>query len=714
MGNKNNRSIFEVDIFRLKKKHKRTLMIVAIVGILLEIVWLQELATSKNEARLNETKAYGQVVATSIQLLLDKCISGSETMNDMYLHNSGDFALDFMQLGSHLVESNSVIESTYFAPNAVIQYAYPAHHAESTIGFEMLKDPEQAEYAQKAIDMQAITVAGPHKLVEGGVGFIIRNPIFVDGEFKAFSIIILDWDRFVKQIVDNLADDGKNYHFAVWKANDEHAVTDKNGFIISSCDHAISKDINVPIPVANDMWYLAVEPTGSLGRWSDMKSEIITSSLLLIIILVAVYMRLLSSEKIVRSMEYDKLTGLYTKQAFYTYAKELMNRYPGEEFDIVVADIENFKMINGMYGEETADAALKFVGELLSQRIGSGITCRFSGDQFVHLGRAGAEGNATWVGELAKVNKKSGPIPDMKVKYGIYQKVDKSLPISIICDRALVALRSIKQNYERDYAFYDGPISRHELQTRIFETSFNESIEKREFKIWFQPKFNAKTEELVGAEALVRWIREDGTMISPGAFIPVFERDGLIAELDEYIFRRVCEHIKEWQKLGYHIVPISVNLSRASLVRDDVVERYRKIAEGYDIPVEWVPIEITESAEYSSNNITDLANGLKSDGFALYMDDFGSGFSSLASLNTLPFDVVKLDKSLIDYIGDQGGREIIRHTIELAHFKGMEVVAEGVETIDQLEELRKLDCDTIQGYYFSKPKPCEEFEKYIQ
>ena len=218
---------------------------------------------------------------------------------------------------------------------------------------------------------------------------------------------------------------------------------------------------------------------------------------------------------------------------------------------------------------------------------------------------------------------------------------------------------------------------------------------------------------MVGAEALVRWKMDDGSFISPGEFIPIFERDGLIVQLDEYVFREVCEQMSRWRESGVTLFPVSVNLSRASLHEEGTVEKYTRIIEEYDIPKEYVPLEITESATIYSREIEGLMDNLKRKGFALHMDDFGSGVSSLASINILPFDVVKLDKGLIDLIGDRSGDELVRHTIELSHFNEMTVVAEGVETENQLELLKKLNCDTIQGYFFSPPVPSDKALEYV-
>ena len=221
------------------------------------------------------------------------------------------------------------------------------------------------------------------------------------------------------------------------------------------------------------------------------------------------------------------------------------------------------------------------------------------------------------------------------------------------------------------------------------------------------------TENIVGAEALVRWQKPDGTLISPGAFIPLFESDGLVVHLDEYVFENVCQFQKERMENKLPMVPISVNLSRASIHFNDVVEHYVDIVNQKQIPFECVPIELTESATLYSEKILEITDQLVKAGFKLHMDDFGSGYSSLVTLNMKCFDTLKIDKSLIDYIGDSNGERLLVHTIALAKELGICVTAEGVESQEQVEFLKNIDCDSIQGFYYSKPLPLTEYEMLL-
>lgn len=255
-------------------------------------------------------------------------------------------------------------------------------------------------------------------------------------------------------------------------------------------------------------------------------------------------------------------------------------------------------------------------------------------------------------------------------------------------------------------------ISQNQRVSRIYEERFADALKNKEFVVWYQPKYDAITEMVVGAEALIRWHTPNG-MIPPGDFLDVYEEDGLIRTLDEYVFREVCALQKRRMEKKLPPIPISVNISRKTLFAPDIVDIYKGIADSYGIETKYIPIEITESLALANKKIKPIADKFISAGFELQMDDFGSGESALNGLNMMHFSVVKLDKSLIDFIGQKNGDLILNYAMALGKELGVQLVAEGVENINQLAFLRKNNCDIIQGYYFSKPLPVDEFEAKI-
>lgn len=413
------------------------------------------------------------------------------------------------------------------------------------------------------------------------------------------------------------------------------------------------------------------------------------------------------------AVEHDELTGIYTRQAFFYHAKTLLKAKAEERFHLIVADIRDFKLINSSYGDKIGDEVLCYLAKTYTKMFRDGLVSRYGSDQFVCMTYGDWDLSLETMKKLTEEIAENAPIPNLMIKYGVYEDVDTSLPISVICDRGFMAIRSIRDNYEHSIAYYTEEMNQKQMQDRALENRFESAISNKEFVAYFQPKYDVKIEKIVGAESLVRWINSDGSMVMPGDFIPLYERDGLIVRLDEYIFRHVFEFQRELMEKGQELLPISVNLSRASIHYIGVVDRYVEIVKETGIPFSCVPIELTETATLNNVKIRDFTERLVNAGFALHMDDFGSGYSSLITLSELPFNTLKIDKSLIDCIGQQKGRMVVQQVIILAHGLGMNVIAEGVETAEQVELLREMECDDIQGFYYSRPLPREEFIKKL-
>lgn len=686
-----------------------------LVCVFIESAFITNLHRERLENQIDEATRYGQSVATSLILSLDQAISTSTVLKDLYVEYGDTYIKTFNKTCRRFYDDNPSIGSLYIAPNGIVAAAFPEKIKASTIGFNMLEDEQQKQRAQLAIDTKKITVAGPLNLIEGGTGIIIRNPYFENDEFKFFAVVAIDWEQYVYQALRGLNHKKSGYHIAVWKDDNTNTVTDKFGCIISDLNKEITdKDIiDIEIRIPNDKWHLTVEPEKGWITMADFIPIMILCSIIVILVMGLLVFRQLESNKKLYEYEHDVLTGLLTRSAFYRRVRKMFREYPNENFDIMVSDIENFKLLNSVYGTKKCDELLCYFASEFQKINLNSTFARYGGDHYVNIFKSSENIGSEAFLEKVKVIIENAPIPNTVVKFGYYGKVDKSITPNLLCDRALLAAKSILHNYENTIANYEGPISHRHLQEQMLEASFEDAIKNGDFKVWFQPKFDAKTEKLVGAEALVRWINKAGKVVSPADFIYVFEDDGLIVRLDEFVFRNVCQTIKTYTDNGYPPIPVSVNLSRASLHHSGVIQHYKDIVEEIGIPIDAISLEITETSAFKNNQIQNLAIELKNAGFRIDMDDFGTGSSSLASLNLIPFDVIKLDKSLVDFIGTPDGEELLKHSIELAHFKNIHVIAEGVEHKEQLEFLRKLNCDTIQGYYYSPPLPIEECINYI-
>lgn len=303
-------------------------------------------------------------------------------------------------------------------------------------------------------------------------------------------------------------------------------------------------------------------------------------------------------------------------------------------------------------------------------------------------------------------------VPNLRVRCGVYiSRYFTNETIDDCCNCAGQA-REVARKKNRMYWVYSEEDNTQMLTERQLAGFFNEAIEKNEFEVWYQPKYSVSTGKIVGAEALVRWRRE-GQLISPGKFIPLFESNGMIAQLDEYMFRSVCRRQKLRHAAGKRVVPVSVNLSRATMYNENITDKYMGILRIYGVDVNHVQIEITESAVIGKDDLTVLLKKFRGMGEHILLDDFGTGYSSLAMLGTKCFDTLKIDKSLIDNIESDNGRTLVDSIVHMAHKLDMSVTAEGVERVEQYEELRSLDCDAIQGFYFSRPLPQTEFEALL-
>ena len=385
---------------------------------------------------------------------------------------------------------------------------------------------------------------------------------------------------------------------------------------------------------------------------------------------------------------------------------------------LIAMDVTDFKLINSTCGVKKGDEVLRVIWEIFETETGENeLAAHVNADRFILFWMDENQENIKQRLEYVIRKIEEIPerleIPNLFPVFGIFHTIVLD-EIEPLYGNAVLAKHQIKGRRDRHYMFYDELNHESIQENRELEEHFEKAIENEEFEIWYQPKYSAHSRKLVGAEALVRWRRADGTLIPPLKFIPLFERNGNIIRLDEYVFRAVCRQQKEWQKQGQKMLPVSVNISRVSLYYSSVVEKYESIIRSFDLDSKYIQLEITESATIDNNEIFNLLEQFHTAGFKILLDDFGSGYSSLAALNRMHFDTIKLDKSLVDYIGDDNGEKLLNSITKLAQSFGMEITAEGVETVEQLMFLCNLDCDDIQGYYFSRPLPVKEYEECLK
>lgn len=408
----------------------------------------------------------------------------------------------------------------------------------------------------------------------------------------------------------------------------------------------------------------------------------------------------------------DQVTGGNNYNYFKRKIREISK--PGY---FVSMDIHQFKTINQICGVQTGDVVLRGIWETLLKFLKKDdVAARVNADHFIIYAPQStkeevSKGIESLSDGLVQLSKKMR-CPRLNSYFGI-AKWEPSKAIEEVYSYTTIAKHNVKSDKNKNYQFYSEEEGQRVIETKNMEDSFSDAIMNDNFKVWYQPKINPVNGKIVGAEALVRWQLDNGDIVPPGKFIPVFEKDGLIRILDEYIFGSVCRFIKNRLALNKIVTPVSVNLSRASICYEGVVEQYAKIVEEMGIDPKYVPIEITESAAASNDAIQEISNDFNKKGFVLCMDDFGTGYSSIALLNLLPFDNIKLDKTLIDGIGDVNGLKLIKHIIALSKDLGLTITAEGVESKEQKDSLVQLKCDNIQGFFYKPPLPEAEFVKLL-
>ena len=422
----------------------------------------------------------------------------------------------------------------------------------------------------------------------------------------------------------------------------------------------------------------------------------------------------------IEQTERDPLTKLYNIDYFDRYVNMYDRHYEDMKMDAIVVDINRFHMVNERYGKQFGDLILQKLGiriRNLARRIG-GVGGRRGSDTFL-LYCPHREDYEECLDELSdNLVDNDDSNSRVNLRMGIYVDADKDLDIARRFDRAKEAADSIKNTLQR-IGFYDKELHESDLYKEKLLEDFRSSIENNDFLVFFQPKFDIRPEKpiLASAEALVRWKHPELGMISPGVFIPLLEDSGRIYELDIYVWTKVAERISIWKKEHNFSVPVSVNVSRIDMLMPNLKDIFTGILEKYDLTPDDIILEITESAYTGdSEQVISTAKELRGMGmgFRIEMDDFGTGYSSLGMLSKLPIDALKLDMTFVrSAFGESKDVRMIELIIDIADYLHVPVVAEGVETVEQMITLKALGCDLVQGYYFSKPVPPEEFDHFL-
>ncbi len=436
---------------------------------------------------------------------------------------------------------------------------------------------------------------------------------------------------------------------------------------------------------------------------------------LLFLLIIGIQRR--SNYKIIKMLYLDPVTGGDNWYRFRITANKILSskQLDKRKFAMINFDITRFKVINDIYGYQKGDEVLKEIYLVVRRwsRLGEPLT-RYAADQFyIFMSFQEEEEITQRINELNARLHQLHYIAAARITYGVYMITEESDSVDRMGQFASIAKNNCKHSTEGLISFFDDSARDKLLYEENIEKTMNDALLNHEFEVYLQPKYTAVGERISGAEALVRWFNKDGDMISPGFFIPVFEKNGFIKKLDYYMLKKVCSLIREWLDQGYEPIPISVNISRLHFANPQLAQIICGIVDDYRIPHNLIELELTESAFLQNKQtLIETVILLRNYGFLVSMDDFGAGYSSLNSLKDLPLDVVKLDGELFRMTSEvERGLTVIRNTITMAKDLHMKVVAECIETREQVEYLCAVGCDMIQGYYFAKPMPAKQFEE---
>lgn len=425
-------------------------------------------------------------------------------------------------------------------------------------------------------------------------------------------------------------------------------------------------------------------------------------------------------EDITEFSEKDVLTGGYNRRGFIRITERLLNEVPDRtKYAVLFFNVKNFKAVNELFGVESGDVVLQNIFRTLTHsKLSPVITARVESDHFVCL----VENKNLDFEELTSVcdNKfvKDGKCMNLIIRCGIFYVEEKPMKISGMIDRAKLAKRYITDEYEQPYMVYDHSMQVAYIDKAKLAGELQEGIAKEQFKVYYQPVIDTKTGKIASAEALIRWIHPDKGFISPALFIPALEENGHISELDFYVLKKVWQFINDRCENNKFVVPISVNLSWMDFYDEIMMEKILKEMDRFreNGREHMARFEITETS-YAAirENRSGILESLRIKNAKILLDDFGSGFSSFGMLQDYDFDILKIDMSFIRKIGENPKTKSIVHSIiGMAHEIGIKTVAEGVETEEQVSFLRQSGCDYIQGYYYSKPLPEEEFVEFLE
>ena len=414
----------------------------------------------------------------------------------------------------------------------------------------------------------------------------------------------------------------------------------------------------------------------------------------------------------------NPLTQLYNLRAFFYQCGEVMQQQPNKKYAVIVMDIAQFKAVNEFCGRDAGDTVLKIIAgsmQCIESERADTISCHVRADVFSLFTSYDLEQELVKLVERILKDIDAFPV-NCKIlpAFGICTSEFAGLNVSFMKDCATMALNTIKGKFYASYAFFDERMREEQLREKQIENEIVAALKNEEFALYIQPKVDMSTNQIIGGEALVRWLHPTQGMIPPGEFIPVLEKNGFIINVDAYIWEKVFAFIRDLENSDIDPVPISINVSRVHAYDNKFCKTLCNLRDKYQINPKYIPLELTDSAFLGNEQeMYSRMEYLRGIGFSISMDDFGTGYSTMKMLKNQPMDEIKIDREFISDLENELSRIVISHTIRMLQDMNTNIIVEGVETEVQKNFLLEHDCNRAQGFLFYKPMPAEEFRKLL-
>gem|GEM_PF-1023770 len=486
-------------------------------------------------------------------------------------------------------------------------------------------------------------------------------------------------------------------------------------------EFAKRNSLNVRLPQAEEGFFYNTERDGKRLHFFVKCSRIYDKRGLLVGTFVifedeTVQRMLLGKQRFLE--EHDHLTGILNRTAFSAETESLLRNNPDKNYLFIQFDIDNFRIINQLFGNRAGNALLQAIAEYLREYVKNGTYARLEADHFAICAPEDEVDIEELSDGISRCVNKIGISLQLRASIGIYRIVDRTMPVEQMYDMAVMASRAVKGNYWEYFAYYDDKMRDSILEEQEIIGEMETALRNNHFEVLLQPQYNYVTGEIVGAEALTRWNHPEKGIIHPKIFVPIFEENGFIAQLDLYVWEYACSLLEKWTREGSLLkdMPLSVNISRVDFYKMDLCAALMGLVKKYGFDPKLLRLEVTESACIGNpEHMIDIIKKLQSYGFTVEMDDFGSGYSSLNILKSMPVNVLKLDMNFLSGEGDiEKGYCILRSIVQMARELDLSIIAEGVETKEQADFLHSIGCDIMQGYYYSPPLSAEEFEREVR